>query len=92
MLKWNPATQQGTSFRVAEIAAFRSSGTQSTSLRVANVSLNGADGKDVSKGKDVTMDVKDFQACCNEPESPAEGPPPDAEPPSSIITIPLVSP
>lgn len=94
MLKWNPATQQGTSFRVAEIAAFRSSGTQSTSLRVANVGLDGADGKDISEGKDkdVTMDVKDFKACCNEPESPAEGPPPDAEPPSSIITIPVVSP
>lgn len=100
ILKWNPTTDRGTPFCVAEIAAFRNSGAQSTTLTVANISLTETDGKSASDGKDVaisdskdvTMDQKDFKECCNEPEPPAEGPPPPAEPPPSIITIPFVSP
>jgi len=73
----------------------------STNLTMANTSLARAEGqtvpdpkdaKDGKDAKDVVMDVKDFKACCNEPEPPAEGPPPPAEPPGSFVSIPVVSP
>ena len=44
-----------------------------------------------AKDKDVTMDAQDFQECCNEPESPAEGPATGPEPPPPIVIIPIVS-
>ena len=96
MLKWNLATRGDTTFRVTKIAAFGSNETRLANLAVANISFAAAgseaisDSKDVSK--DVTMDVKDFKECCNEPESPAEGPVDLPEPPSSFISIPFVSP
>lgn len=93
MLKWDLATQQHSAFHVANIAAFASNATQSKTLTVANVNLTDADARAISDGNDVTMDVKDFKECCNEPESPTEGLPPSLpEPPSSFISIPFVSP
>jgi hypothetical protein len=44
-----------------------------------------------AKDKDVTMDAQDFQECCNEPESPAEGPTTGPEPPPPIVIIPFIS-
>ena len=92
MLKWDPDTRGDITFRVAKIAAFGSNDTRLANLTVANVSFAGAGSEAISDSKDVTMDAKDFKECCNEPESPGEGPLSVPEPPPSLFLIPLVSP
>jgi hypothetical protein len=89
MVKWNPASQQGTVFSVAEIAAF--GGAQATNLVVA--SAGAANSEMSSDGKD----VKDFGAGKDAKEMPeeappAEGPPPTLPDPPPFVFVPEIVP
>jgi hypothetical protein len=87
MLKWNPASQQNTSFSIAEIAAFGGKQTAKMLARnVPNMTLGQVDAKDIpSEGKD-------FKEAKEIPEEgpPAEGPPPPLPPPPPFTFVPEV--
>jgi hypothetical protein len=87
MLKWNPATQQDSSFSVAEVAAF--SGKQPAKMlarNLPNMTLGQVDAKDIpSEGKDF-KDAKEIP----EEGPPAEGPPLPLPPPPPFTFVPEV--
>lgn len=89
MLKWNPASQQDTSFSVAEVAAF--GGKQPAKMMARNVP-NTSLGQIVEDSKDIGMEGKDFKDAKEMPEEgpPAEGPPPPLPPPPPFTFVPEV--
>ena len=99
MVKWNPATHEGTAFSVAEIAAF--GGGEPPNLITANmtrternseISSEGKDfgGKDFAEGKDF-KDSKEVPAE-GPPDAPAEGPASPLPPPPPFNFVPLIVP
>jgi hypothetical protein len=94
MVKWTPATQQDTSFSVAEIAGF--GGAKTGSLIAANTANPTrerermySDGKTVADGKDMS---KDMSKEMPEEGPPAEGPPPPLPDPPPFTFVPQIVP
>jgi hypothetical protein len=97
MVKWMPATHDGTPFSIAEVAAF--GGTEIASLIAANttrtrsaeISSDETDGKDYD-AKDFA-EGKDFKEAKEAPpEAPGEGPTSPLPAPPPFTFIPVVGP
>lgn len=83
MLKWHPATVQGQTFSVAQVAAFGRSLNGQTASNAGRDRMMGesdvtsADGKSILDGKDIV----DGKSILDDKDIPAEGPGAEAQPP-----------
>lgn len=101
VVRWIPATQEGGSFTIAEIAAFGSD--EANPLLAVNLNVGGQNGSAESKdfqsnelgGKEV-IEAKDFKDIPaegpGEAAPPAEGPPPNLPRPPPFTFIPQIQP